>query len=158
MHKPMNILMRKCTSQNLSLTLLLDTTNLCLRMIMCPNMSLFLKMNPFLNEPLSEDENVPEYEPETPSKDSADDYTVDMTNVELEPQQAAASTTSVNQRMPNLNTHEKALTALQQDVQHVRNELHTLQMHFFDFIDTVNAQFDKVFKHIYSNVNNNRRG
>src|SRR3954468_23918967 len=109
-------------------------------------------------EPLPEDEPIPEYEPETPSEDSADEYTVDMTDVVLEPQQPAASTASVNQRMPNLNTHEQAINALQQDVQHVRNELHTLQMHFFDFIDTVNAQFDEVFKHIYSNVNNNRRG
>src|SRR3954467_1505381 len=109
-------------------------------------------------EPLSEDEPIPEYEPETPSEDSADEYTVDMTDVVLEPQQPATSTASVNQRMPNLNTNEQAITALQQDVQHVRDELHTLQMHFFDFIDTVNAQFDEVFKHIYSNVNNNRRG
>src|SRR3954465_5349563 len=62
------------------------------------------------NEPLSDDEPIPEYEPETPSEDSADDYTVDMTEGEVEPQQPAASTASVNQRIPNLNTHEQAIT------------------------------------------------
>ncbi|XP_058767815.1 uncharacterized protein LOC131641524 [Vicia villosa] len=74
-------------------------------------------------EPLPEDEPIPEYEPETPTEE----YTEDMTDVELEPQQPAASTESVNQRnappriepAPNQNTHGQAINALQQETRKV---------------------------------------
>ncbi|XP_058726239.1 early nodulin-75-like [Vicia villosa] len=94
-------------------------------------------------EPLPEDEPIPEYEPETPTG-SQEIQSEDMTDVELEQQQPAASTESVAPRnappridpAPNQNTHGQAIDALQHEVQHMRNELHILQMHFFNFIDT----------------------
>ncbi|XP_058745835.1 early nodulin-75-like [Vicia villosa] len=94
-------------------------------------------------EPLPEDEPIPEYEPETPTG-SQEIQSEDMTDIEPEQQQPAASAESVAPRnaplridhAPNQNTHGQAIDALQHEVQHMRNELHTLQMHFFNFIDT----------------------
>ncbi|XP_058757385.1 early nodule-specific protein 2-like [Vicia villosa] len=94
-------------------------------------------------EPLPEDEPVPEYEPETPTG-SQEDQSEGMTDVEPEQQQPAAFAESVAQRNapPRIEhayhpiTHGQAIDALQHEVQHMRNELHTLQMHFFNFIDT----------------------
>ncbi|XP_058756764.1 uncharacterized protein LOC131629985 [Vicia villosa] len=73
-------------------------------------------------KPLPEDEPIPEYEPETPTG-SQEIQSEDMTDVELEQQQPAASAESVAPRnappriepAPNQNAHGEAIDALQHE-------------------------------------------
>src|SRR4051812_35631175 len=47
-------------------------------------------------------------------------------------------------------SHGMAIDVQQHELQHVREELQTLQLDFLGFKDTVTAQFEYVFQHIYS--------